>query len=323
MPRLREGRLLLDLFPEETVDAARVIWEQRDNIYGLMQARGYNGEPQSVNPLGWKNWDMEPSVFGEFVPLNEKILTERRAVGSPNDPVPVYDLVGEATTQLIVRQYDLCEAIIAALLCTSSYSVVGPTGAVLNAQSFPIPTFAAPYAWSNYSQATPLADVKNAVLYYRGHSLDFGAGKGLVLMNRQQLNYMTLNTNPADLYGRRVTGLATANNLGAINELLLQDDMPNVAVYDKFYLDANGAVKLFIPTGTAVIVGKRTTGEPIGKWCYTRNMSTEPPGRPGVYAFVSDVQEKRGRPPRTLEVHRGFNGGPKLAFPSAIIQMAA
>lgn len=322
MPRLREGRVFLDLFPEEYEDTSHVIWEQRDNIVGLMQGRGYNNPPSAVAALGSKIYDMLPSVLGDFVPLDEQMLTERRQVGNASEAVPIYDLVGDATTQLIVRQYDLIEFVLSQILVTGQYQIFRRK-TLIGTDTLPIPTYAGTTAWSNYTTATPLFDLKNAVLFRRGHSVDFSGG--WAIMNATQANYLTLNQNSADLFGRRTTGLATVNTIKALNEQILDagDGLPQVLVYDKGFLDDSGRYNLFIPTGTVLLVGRRETGEAPGRTCYTRTMSNEPAGKPGPYAFVTDTQEKTGRPPRGIEVHRGFNFGPKVIYPSCFVTIAA
>ena len=56
-------------------------------------------------------------------------------------------------------------------------------------------------------------------------------------MNQTDVNNLLNNSNSADLFGRRVNGLSTVNNLSDLNELLAGDDLPQIVVYDKGYLN--------------------------------------------------------------------------------------
>jgi hypothetical protein len=51
----------------------------------------------------------------------------------------------------------------------------------------------------------------------------------------------------------------------------------------------------------------------------TRNASN-PGAAPGVYTGIIDNFSSEG-PPRSPEVHMGWNGGPRIWFPSAVIVM--
>ena len=57
-------------------------------------------------------------------------------------------------------------------------------------------------------------------------------------MNMKTYNYLASNINPADIYGRRTTGLGTFEGIGQINELFTRDDLPNFVVYDEGYQTA-------------------------------------------------------------------------------------
>jgi hypothetical protein len=170
--------------------------------------------------------------------------------------------------------------------------------------------------------ATPLADLRTVQAGGPANGVDFGA-RATAFMNRATYNAMVANTNSADLYGRRTAGLGTFNNLSGINTLTTGDDLPQIRVYDAGYLNDSNVFTRFIPNNKVVIFGTRPTGEPVGAVRYTRNANTPLEGvgndvmaNPGSGPFTVAYQDPR--PPRMIEVYRGFNGGPVLFWPSAI-----
>ena len=183
-------------------------------------------------------------------------------------------MVTRRTLQLTQRQYDRCEWVLAQLLCNGLYTVVGAKGEIQDQDAFPIPNYVPGYPWSDFANATPLADLRSVVLFGRGHSVDFS--RGTVVMNQRTFNNLASNINPADLYGRRTMGLGTINNLQGFNELFTGDQLPTITIYDAGYKDDAGNFNVFVPDGTAVVIGRRMDGSPIGEWMYTKNANTEP-----------------------------------------------
>jgi hypothetical protein len=319
VPRLEADRPVFDLFPVVTEDADVIAWEQRDNYVGLMAVRGANNEPPRVKKIGGKRYVMEPGFYGEHEPVDEKELTARRRWGILGTPVSIDDLVMPIQEQLLGRQYDRIEWMIWALMATGTFSVPGPTGAPLHTDSYTLQTYTAPVTWATAATAAPLNDFRQVQLLARGHSVDF-TDVAVAFMNQATFNSLANNTNNADLYGRRNVGLATYNNLQGFNQLLTGDNLPRLQIYDRGYLDDTGAFQLFIPNNTVIVVGKRPAGAPVGNWVYSRNINHEDGGvRAGPYYRVIDIGEQKV--PRRLEVHRGFNGGLKLFYPSAIVRM--
>ena len=319
VPRLEADRPVFDLFPVVTEDADVIAWEQRDNYIGLMQVRGYNNEPPRVKRVGGRRYVMEPGCYGEFEPLPEKELTARRRWGTLGTPVTVDDLVMPIQEQLLQRQYDRIEWQIWALMATGTFSVPGPTGAVLHTDSYSLQAYTAPVPWATVATAAPLADFRAVQLLARGHSVSF-AQDAVAYMNQATFNNMASNSNNNDLYGRRTQGLGTFNNITEFNKLLMGDMLPRIQIYDRGYLDDAGVFQLFVPNNTVIVVGRRPADAPVGNWVYSRNVNHEGGQmRAGPYYRVIDLGEMKV--PRTIEVHRGFNGGLKLYFPSAIVRM--
>jgi hypothetical protein len=317
MARLTADRPVFDFFPIRTQDAWNLLWEQLDTFIGLQQVRGLNGMPQRVKPVALYRYEMEPGVYGEHMALDEAMIAKRRVPGTMNQPINVEDLVLEKQDQLLLRRIDRIEQIIWALVSTGTFAVPGPAGAILHTDTFPLQTYTASIPWSNAATSTPLADFSNVQIKRRGHSVSFGADSRCYL-NRSTYNALRLNGNSTDLYGRRTQGLGTINNLPTLNSLLMGDDLPQVVIYDEGYYDDNSVFQLFIPTGTAILIGRRPAGQVVGEYRMVRN-AVNPDLAPGPYMKIID--RRAFEVPGDIEIHDGHNGGPVIYFGSAIVQM--
>jgi hypothetical protein len=319
MPRLLGERPIFGYFPTEESDASQLSWEQEDNYLGLQQVRGLGGNPPRVNKTGVKRYTMFPGVYGEYEPIDEIELTLRRQFGTWATPVSIDDLVTRVQDKLLLRRRDRMELILWNLAINGTFSVAGPSGAILHTDSYSPQTFSAVVAWSTVATATPLADFRAVQLLGRGHSVNFGRG-ALAYMNRITFNSLIANTNAADLGGRRGSGLQSINGPGLLNQLLGQDDLPDFAIYDEGYLsEPSGTFVPFIPNAKVVVFGQRPGGTPIGGYRMTRNVNN-PGMAPGAYTRVIDHGDQRI--PRSIEVHDGHNGGPVIYYPSAIAVMS-
>jgi hypothetical protein len=318
LPVLTQDDPVFDEFPLVEVNAHRLRWEQMDNYTGLQSVRGMNGQPGRVNRVGAKAYDMEPGVYGDFTVIDEKELTERRALGQFDQFVPLNDLVAMAQQHLLVRRFDRIRQVLWAMLTTGTFSVAKPSGEILHTDVFPLQTASAGTAWSNLTASTPIADLRSAVLKYRGRSVDFGRGSKLYV-NKGTVNNLLLNTNAADIGRVRTDYGATVNTLANLNAILAANDLPEIVPYDRGYLNEAGTFTLFIPDGKGVIVGRRTNGAKLGEYRMTRN-AENPNVEPGPYTRVIDRGELQV--PRTVEVHDGHNGGPVVYFPGAVISLS-
>lgn len=312
LPRMMAGRVGFDILPMRNVDQHLLEWEQIDNYTGLQQVRGLNGDPIRVKPSGGKRFAMVPGAYGEFETVDEIQLTTRRQFGSFMGNINVTDLVGPIQTKLLGRRLDRVEYIIWTLLITGTFAVAEGSS-VLHTDSYTTQTDSWS-AWSNPATGTPLKDIRASQLKSRGYSVNFGANARLY-MNQVTFNQLLANTNAADVGGRRVTGFNTINGPAQLNEVLSQDALPNIVIYDQGYLNDSGTFVPFIPDSKILMVGARTDGAPIGEYLMTRN-ANNPNMEPGPYMKIVDDPN---RVPRTIEVHDGHNGGPVLYHPAAIV----
>jgi Phage major capsid protein E len=315
VPRLAANRAIFDIMPMREVDSHLLEWEQKDNYMGLQQIRGLNGQPSRVKQTGGKRYAMQPGIYGEFELIDEQQLTTRRQWGTLQGSIDVTDLVREKQDKLLQRRLDRIEQIGWTLLATGTFSVTDGAS-ILHTDTFTLQTYSAGVTWATAATATPLADLRAVQLKSRGYSVNFGAAAN-AYMNRSTANAMLNNTNNADIYGRRVTGLATANSLPQVNALLAADDLPQIIVYDDGYYNDAGVFTLFVPNNKVVIVGARKDNDPVAEYRFTRNANNAG-FAPGPYMKVVDDPDEV---PRSLEVHDGHNGGPVLYHPAAIVVM--
>lgn len=318
LPLLVADDPLWSIMPMREVNESLVMWTQRDNYLGLQNLRGLNGEPTRVGRVGEKVYATQPGVYGEFLTVDETELTRRGRIDNLTEHVTLDDLVMQLQDQLLQRRLDRWRYIGWTLLATGTFSVAAPNGAVLHTDTYSAQTAAAAVSWATLATATPIADFRALQTKHRGHSVDFGR-RATAYMNRITANNLLNNANAADLFGRRVDSGDTVNSLRAVNSILLDNDLPQIAVYDEGYLDDGGTFQPWIPNERVVIAGARSNGGTIGEYQLTRNASN-PQAGPGPYTrVVLKGMGENERPPASVEVHDGHNGGPALFHPSAII----
>ncbi len=313
---LLEGNPLASILPMRDENTHFLEWEVEDNNYGLQQVRGLNGPPARVNKTGSQKFIEEPGVYGEYYHFNELEMTElARVVGTVNEVETVDGMIAKATSNLADRFARRWNYIGWTLLMTGAYSVTGPNGQVLHSGAYSITVDPAPTSWTlaNRAAATPLADFGAQIANGPAVGTNFGRG-ATAYMNDATFRLMMLNTNANDLGGRRLQGLQPVNNPNGLNEILTGDGLPNIVIYDGWYLNDAGDVTYFIPTGYVLLVGARPGGQGLGQYSMTRNANNN--GRPGPYNFVNDTRGKAVPP--SIEVHSGHNGGPVIWYPGSI-----
>ncbi|MBS1716461.1 MAG: major capsid protein [Armatimonadetes bacterium] len=309
---------VFNIMPLEDDDAALVLWEQEDNYTGLMNLRGLEGQPGRVSRVGMKQYMMQPGTYGDFISLDETEITISRAPGSVALPINLEQTILKRQDQLMNRAIDRLRYIGWSLVSNGQFTVPTPSGDLTHSDSFNLQTYVAGTPWSTSATATPLADFRNVKLLGRGKGVNFGQ-VATAYMNQVTFNNMVSNTNTADLAGRRVAELFAPLNLDEINRVLLGEQLPQIEIYDDGYLDDSGTFQSFIPDNRVIVVGKRPGGQKVASFKMTRNANNVDSG-PGMYTKVIDKGELQV--PRTIEVHVGFNGGPVVYYPSAIVRMS-
>jgi len=319
LPTLTMDDPIFQIMPLVDVDAAILSWEIPNNINGLQGLRGLNGQPGNVTALGGNRFTVRPGVYGEFMTIDEEEMTTRRQYGSFATPVNVTDLVMDRQTQLLQRRIDRIRYIGWTLIATGTFSVSNANSGITHTDTFDLQDYNAS-TWSTVSTATPLSDFRAAKLLERGHGVSFG-GQAKAYMSQGTFNFMTANTNAADIYGKRTSGLATPLGLSDINTVLLAENLPQIEIYEGGYLDSSNTFQLFLPLNKVIIVGRRPGGQAIADYAMTRN-ANNPSMAPGPYSFITDRTSGPAKTvPPTIEVHDGHNGAPRIYYPTAIIDM--
>ena len=295
------------------IDDHLVSWEQKGNVVGLQQARGLDGAPARVKRVGGNRFNMEPGVYGEYISLEESELTKRRQWGTFGTPINITDLVMEASDQLQQRFIDRWEYIVWSAV-SGTISVPGPNGVVLHQDTFPVQRATATVPWATAPSAAPLQDLRSLFELARGKStsLTFGAD---YWMTQKTFNNMIKNTNGADLYGKRMSGLSTPLSINDINIILAGENLGNIVIYEEGYFTDALVWTPFIPDNYVYVIGKRDSGAKVVTYQFTRNVNNSNMA-PGQYTKVIDKGEDQV--PRVIEVHNGHNGGPAVEFPGSI-----
>lgn len=308
---------IFEHFPTVNVDSHVLSWEQRDSYKGLQAIRGLNGQPKRVNALGGNRYTIEPGVYGEYATIDELELTTRRGWGQLQGGVEISDLVTAKQDQLLARRIDLIRSILWTLVTTGTFTVANELGQTMYAGTYAVQSYTAGVAWGTSATATPLANFRAVQLLSRGYSVDFGT-RAKAYMNRVTFNKLVSNTNTNDIAGRRTSGLNTVLNLDELNRINAGEGLPEIVVYDEGYLNAAGTFVPFIADDKVIVIGARPANQPVGDYAMTRN-ANNPNLEPGAYMKVIDEPDDI---PRSIKVHDGHNGGPRIYFPSAIVRMS-
>ena len=305
-----------EIFPVENADTFKLEWEQLDNFYGLQAARGLDGQPSKVARLGSNRFETEPGIYGEFVDIEEQELVRRAAIAKFEGVIDIQDLVMQAQRQLLQRRFDRIRYIGWTLLTTGKFMVAAPNGGYEHRDQYALETITASPAFSSRTTATPFSFFLSLLTKGRGTSAKFGPD-AKIYFNAVTIQNILLNSNAADRAGIRLDYGATLNKVDDINAILKGYGLPTIAVYDEGYLTGSDASTFvpFIPDSVGVLIGKRTTGTPVGAYRMTINAHNG--FQSGAYTQVFNTYGSEAPGVAKLQVHDGHNGGPVLFFPKA------
>lgn len=320
IPDLTMADPIFKHFPIRERNTWQVTWRQKDNTTGLQQARGINGEPPRVVPLGENFFTSQPGVYGEYQPIDERSLTMRIDIpfGVNGMPMPTQDMVDEAQEQLLGRRIDRIKDTLWQLAINGHFTVRDVKGAVVHTDAYSQIIYTGS-DWSTATTSTPLADFRALVLLGRGTSASFGGG-ATAYLNQVTANRMMSNTNAADLGGKKTIGSASITSLNGWNTILRDEGLPTIQVYDEGYITEAGVWTIRIPDDVVVVVGTRPGGVTPGEYQMVIN-ANNPNRAPGAYTIVKDSADGPHPVPREIHVHDGHNGGPALEYPGMLIRM--
>jgi len=315
--------LFTDIMPTRSVNAALVIWEQRDNYKGLLTARIADEGYGKVKREGLSTFTVTPGLYGDQKEMHGSWLTNARQAGQFGQAIDLNVAQQEDMEHLLTRAISRIRKIGWDLVTNGIYQVPGPNGSIIYQDTFNLTPFNAATAWATVATATPMLDMRNAKLRHRGHSVSFGRNAKLYL-NSTDVNSLLANTNPNDLGAKRVITVgagAQPFTLANVNTYMFEADLPQIVEYDKTYIDDSGTVQLYIAQGYGVLVGARETGEPVGEFLLTRNADNLVSGtksNPGQFDnlyFDFDLKRNPARGVSTMS----FAGAPAIYFPSAVV----
>jgi hypothetical protein len=319
-PTFAENMLGMRLLPEYASNAAQIVIDQPDVIRGIQQYRGLD-QPSvhtdaPFNPYG-KRCVIPPSYWGEFEKLDEEFLTQGAQFGDQClGPVDLSDQVMKRQLALLVRHYRRVETNIWRALIFGVYEAYNIEGQLVFQANYNTQVYDAAIPWSDRTNATPLADLR----YIRsplglGTDADFGVGARYI-MNQVTADCLFSNQNVRDIGKQQLSACCTYMGPEVVNQQFRAQGLGTIEVYNNGYPDVNRNFQLYIPDGYVVVIGPRTTGEPIGHYYYTRAVVGC-----GVTSGPWDmIIDTCGREvPRSIRVHRGHNGGPALEFPRSVI----
>jgi hypothetical protein len=314
---LERVRPTFAIFPTVESQYWTLEWTQKDNWKGLQQLRGLNGKPSYVRMVGEKAFSAKPGAYGEYMTLDEEEMTLRAQNTPAGEPVNINDLVLEKQDYLNNREVDLIEYIHWKALIDGQFTFTGPTGAVYG-DVFGVQS-ASFSDWSVLATATPLADLLALQQTVVGKSVAFDTGATL-FMNSTTAAYLIQNKNANDLGGQMgivVGGVKPFKTISEINALLNGFGLPSIVVYDEGYFTEAGTFTRWIPTDVISLIGRRTNGDTLGEYRMVRNINNDAMA-PGRYEKVID---RKDEVPRTIEVHRGHNGGLVIFYGSAFVRI--
>lgn len=319
LPQLMLNDPIFSYMPIVMQPAELVIWEQEDSSKGLQGVRGIDGQPNRVKPLGGKRFSMEPGSYGDVSIVGATELTRLRNYGTFGDTISLDKIIAKRQRQLLDRQIKRLCQIGWTLFSTGTFSNFNKYGQVAHTDTYSMQSYTAGIPWSTVATATPLQNLREVLLLARGHSVVFDSS-ATAFMNQVTFQALSRNINAADIYGTRTAGLATVIGINDINNVLLLNGLPKIAVYDKGYLNDSNTFIPYIPNNTVIVFGNREDGESIAQYQMTPCAEREDLG-PGQYSRVTDSINSNNGVPREIQVHLGHNGGPALLFPSAVVRM--
>lgn len=270
--RTLDDPVFTDIMRPRAIKEQTILWEQKDSFFGFTPARATGAGFGQIAREGMDRFSVTAVGYGEEKVMDEQFMLNSRQMGEFGSPIDLTEVQMSDQLNLISRFITRYKYNTWNLLTTGTYRALGPKGELVGQDSYTFASFTVAVAWSNYSSATPIADLRNLALKHRGQSAKFDS-RARIYMQSQDVNNMLANTNPNDLGGWRnfIMGSGTTPlNLKAANEIFIANDLPQIVVYDEFYATGVGtntssvtSYTMYIPQGTAVAIGHRDYGEPV------------------------------------------------------------
>lgn len=319
LPRYTDGRLAFQLMPFRNTEMPRIQLQKPDIFRGMQQWRGLDKPTQHVrdnwNPFGSLR-EIDPTYWGEHDDVGEEFLTTAAMPsGSGLSVIDMTEIVTTRQMRLLERRYNRIEFSDWQALIFGKYEALNPQGQVMFSATYNIQQVSAGIPWSDYANATPLADFRCIQLRGRGTSAKFGV-EAKAYMNRVTANCLFKNTNPHDVGKAALTACCTFMSLDMVNQQFAAQGLPQLEIYDEGYVDEDENFYPYIPDGYIVVIGTRPGNTPVGNYWYTRN-AVGCSINTGPWMKLVDTCEREV--PRRITIFDGHNGGPVINYPRQLV----
>lgn len=311
------------LLPFKYVDNTTITINRPDIIRGLQQWRGLASEPPRISSE-FDRWGRScmfwPGYWGETETITEAELAQNAEPGScPGEPLNAKNEVARIQNRLTVRMLMQIEKLIWDVLRTGRYVATNNLGQIIFQQYFAIRRIRATVDWTDIVNSAPLAFLRSLPEIFRDTSAMFG-NTAVYYMNRTTLNRMLENRNPNDLGRGSLSSCCNTVTLEWINGQLEAQGLGKIVVYDNRWIDDQGGIHLFIPSGTVIIKGQRPDANVAGHYYLTKvlNDCLEMKGdMQGMWYFFKDSCGEKIT--REIVVGAGHNGGPIIEYPEMVV----
>jgi major capsid protein E len=310
----------------------RVQWEQLDLERGMTAPHNMETDPKIDTRPGATLREYDPIAFKESDLVKEKELLRAREIGTINNVVSLDRLIARIMAARRLKTWVRMEWAIWAMF--GGALAIDENGVKVS-ETFPVQTFATVVPWATHATATPLLDIINACLKFRGTGAS-GQG-GVIYINQTDLNDLLQNKNNDDLWGFRGTNFVSLTySLEQVNAILSGRGLPTIELYDQGYIAANGIWTPFIANGHPVLLGKRVQkGQVVANFASTPSMHRTVNGlwAPGYFSILeinggpntgaalvnADAMGNAANP--NLKITGGIYGGPILWYPLSVIAL--
>jgi hypothetical protein len=311
-------------FPIRASNYVDLSWHVRDTVMGIQHGRTFNEPFPRVKRPGGREFAVRPGLYGEHINVEERELTNRALLAAnASRPIDVSDIVVEAQRitlqRQVLRQAKSCWDVAQ----TGRFVATDEFGTRLDEYYFDVITVDAS-DWSNLSTGTPLKDMIDLMQTNLGTRVNLSGASAYC--TSLTASWAMLNTNAADMGGKRAADQSTITALSDVNRIFSQSGLPQLVTHDGGYWDGDQddpetyAFNKFLTDGNVVIFGM-VPGMEVGEYRLTRN-GNNPDGSSTPYYKVTDsAMNPQAPPPRQINIYRGHNGGPLVWYPSAIIVM--
>lgn len=343
-------------FPFRYVDADRVIYDQYQNMGGLMPGRALGAAPTIVKAPGDEVYEFLPGYYGLEMLLEEEEMVRERQPNTINKPLDVQDRVGILALNASVLMVNRFSQTLGTFGTSGVIANRNDAGQIIHQQTMPNFQVLQPAGsggtgpgWSaNPATATPISDLQywQTRILQPGTSASFGSDSVLMcnpttvntIWNTTQVQSTFRGTYGAsflrgDVYSPKLEG----DN--SINALFVGAGLPPIQVYQGGYYPTRAAAiakdasqwQYTIPDNTLMWVGKRPQNQPVASCTLTRGAGITAPYASSAATFTPEnegkielskgiyvVAQYQAMIPQNYRIQVGVNMCPFIAYSRGI-----